>query len=118
MPPVVPPFLIGLIAAPLAKRLFKPLMRGIVKTSVGLALEVKKVTAEAGENIHDLAAEVAAEMVAAQIAAGDGEARSAGGRDAAAGGTPRDAREGAAARADGESRAPKIRPTAGAGKTQ
>ncbi|MEU9401186.1 DUF5132 domain-containing protein [Streptomyces sp. SID4985] len=118
MPPVVPPFLIGLIAAPLAKRLFKPLMRGIVKTSVGLALEVKKVTAEAGENIHDLAAEVAAEMVAAQIAAGDGEAGSGGGREAAASGTPKDARDGVAARSDGETRAPKIRPTAGAGKTQ
>ncbi|MFD8804339.1 DUF5132 domain-containing protein [Streptomyces sp. NPDC059597] len=118
MPPVVPPFLIGLIAAPLAKRLFKPLMRGVVKTSVGLVLEVKKVTAEAGENIHDLAAEVAAEMVAAQIAAGDGGTRSNDDRQGAASGSPKDEKEGAAAaRADGEARAPKIRATAGSGKT-
>ncbi|MFJ9413781.1 MULTISPECIES: DUF5132 domain-containing protein [unclassified Streptomyces] len=67
MPPVVPPFLIGLIAAPLAKRLFKPLVRGVVKTSVGLAMEVKKAAHEAGEGIQDLAAEVAAEMVTAQM---------------------------------------------------
>ncbi|MEV5902737.1 DUF5132 domain-containing protein, partial [Streptomyces sp. NPDC052127] len=55
MLPVVPPFLIGLIAAPLVKRLGKPLMRGIVKTSVGLGIEVRKAVHEAGEGIQDLA---------------------------------------------------------------
>lgn len=67
MPPVVPPFLIGLIAAPLAKRVVKPLMRGLVKTSVGLVLEVKRAAQEAGEGLQDLAAEVTAEVVAAQL---------------------------------------------------
>ncbi|MFG2140186.1 DUF5132 domain-containing protein [Streptomyces sp. NPDC048650] len=67
MLPVVPPFLIGLIAAPVAKRMIKPLVRGVVKTSVGLAMEVKKAAHEAGEGIQDLAAEVAAEMVTAQL---------------------------------------------------
>ncbi|MFI5796546.1 DUF5132 domain-containing protein [Streptomyces sp. NPDC051677] len=67
MPPVVPPFLIGLIAAPLAKRVVKPLMRGLVKTSVGLVLEVKRAAQEAGEGLQDLAAEVTAEVVAAQM---------------------------------------------------
>lgn len=113
MPPVVPPFLIGLIAAPLAKRLLKPLMRGVVKTSVGLALEVRKATLEAGENIHDLAAEVAAEMVAAQIAAGDVEAHSGDGQRAAESSTPKSEKDEAAARPDAEARAPKIRTTAG-----
>ncbi|GKQ34880.1 DUF5132 domain-containing protein [Streptomyces sp. A012304] len=70
MPPVVPPFLIGLIAAPLAKRVVKPLMRGLVKTSVGLVLEVKRAAHEAGEGLQDLAAEVTAEVVAAQMADG------------------------------------------------
>lgn len=68
MPPVVPPFLIGLIAAPLAKRIVKPLVRGIVKTSVGLVLEVKRAAGEANEGIQDLAAEVTAEVIAAQMA--------------------------------------------------
>ncbi|OIJ94117.1 DUF5132 domain-containing protein [Streptomyces colonosanans] len=64
MPPVVPPFLIGLITTPLLKRVGKPLMRGIVKTSVGLTLEVKRAAIEAGEEIQDLTAEVAAERLA------------------------------------------------------
>ncbi|MFD5473711.1 DUF5132 domain-containing protein [Streptomyces sp. NPDC127105] len=72
MPPVVPPFLIGLIVVPLARRVFKPLVRGVVTTSVGLVMEVKKAAHEAGENIHDLAVDVAADMMAAQNAAGDG----------------------------------------------
>lgn len=116
MPPVVPPFLFGLIAAPLARRLLKPLMRGVVKASVGLAVEVKKATLEAGENIHDLAAEVAAEMVAAQIAAGDVEARSGEGQQASESNAPKGAKDETAAKAEGEARAPKIRPSVGAGK--
>ncbi|WP_405682863.1 DUF5132 domain-containing protein [Streptomyces sp. NBC_00057] len=70
MPPVVPPFLIGLIVAPLLKRLGKPLMRGIVKTSVGLGIEVKRAVHEAGEGIQDLAAEATAEVLAVQMTHG------------------------------------------------
>ncbi|WP_328551278.1 MULTISPECIES: DUF5132 domain-containing protein [unclassified Streptomyces] len=100
MPPVVPPFLIGLIVAPLAKRVLKPLMRGVVTTSVGLVMEVKKAAQEAGENIHDLAVEVAAEMVAAQIVSDDQRPA-----------------EGAASNAEkDEARTPKIRATVGAAK--
>lgn len=36
MPPVVPPFLIGLVAASLVKRLGKPVVRGLVKTTVSI----------------------------------------------------------------------------------
>ncbi|MGW3916127.1 DUF5132 domain-containing protein [Streptomyces sp. NPDC005070] len=64
MPPVVPPFLIGLIAAPLLKTVVKPLVRGIIKTSVGLTLEVRRAAIEAGEEIQDLTAQVAAEKMA------------------------------------------------------
>ncbi|MER5846134.1 DUF5132 domain-containing protein [Streptomyces sp. NPDC002012] len=64
MPPVVHPFLIGLIAAPLIKRVVKPLVRGIIKTSVGLTFEVRRAAIEAGEEIQDLTAEVAAEKLA------------------------------------------------------
>ncbi|MFK0252651.1 DUF5132 domain-containing protein [Streptomyces sp. NPDC090445] len=70
MPPVLPPFLIGLIAAPLAKRIAKPLVRGIVKTSVGLVLDVKRAAHEAGESLQDLAAEVTADVVASQMTSG------------------------------------------------
>ncbi|MCX4765820.1 DUF5132 domain-containing protein [Streptomyces sp. NBC_01275] len=73
MPPVVPPFLIGLIAAPLAKRVVKPLMRGLVKTSVGLVLEVRRAAHEASEGLQDLAAEVTAEVVAAQMSGAGAE---------------------------------------------
>ncbi|MFI9047108.1 DUF5132 domain-containing protein [Streptomyces sp. NPDC053427] len=36
-------------------------MQGIIKTSVGLTLEVKRAAIEAGEEIQDLTAQVAAE---------------------------------------------------------
>ncbi|MCX4587277.1 DUF5132 domain-containing protein [Streptomyces sp. NBC_01481] len=106
MPPVVPPFLIGLIAAPLARRVAKPLLRGIVKTSVGLVLEVKRAASEANEGIQDLAAEVSAEVIAAQMArdarlhsdgeveghddaGGDGDAAPHGAREAKGSAKPR-----------------------------
>ncbi|MEU9451872.1 DUF5132 domain-containing protein [Streptomyces sp. NPDC048277] len=72
MPPVVPPFLIGLITASLVKRLGKPLVRGVVKASVGLGIEVRRAVHEAGEGIHDLAAEATAEVLAVQTAQGAG----------------------------------------------
>jgi hypothetical protein len=109
MPPVVPPFLIGLIVAPLAKRLLKPVFRGVVKTSVGIVMEVKKAAQEAGENIHDLAAEVAADMVVAQVASGDG-------RRTTESVAPKDNMDEAAGRAEGDERTPRIRATADAGK--
>ncbi|MEU1177876.1 DUF5132 domain-containing protein [Streptomyces sp. NPDC005820] len=64
MPPVVPPFLIGLITAPVLKRVVKPLVRGVVMTSVGLALEVRRAAVETGAQIQDLTAEVVAEKQA------------------------------------------------------
>ncbi|GAA3952177.1 hypothetical protein GCM10022384_02250 [Streptomyces marokkonensis] len=72
MPPVVPPFLIGLVAASLVKRVGKPLVRGIVKASVGVGLEVQKAVHEAGEGIQDIAAEASAEMRAVHAPRGAG----------------------------------------------
>lgn len=62
MPPVVPSFLIGLVTASLVKRVGKPLVRGIVKVSVGLGIEIQKAVHEAGEGIHGMAAEASADM--------------------------------------------------------
>jgi hypothetical protein len=124
MPPVVPPFLIGLIVAPLAKRLLKPVFRGVVKASVGVVMEVKKAAQEAGENIHDLAAEVAAEVVAAQVVGGEVLARSdnapvrSEGADpsASSGPSPSEVKDDTVGRAEGEAKLHKARATVTAGK--
>ncbi|MCX5338600.1 DUF5132 domain-containing protein [Streptomyces atratus] len=42
----------------------KPLVRGIIKTSVGLTLEVRRAAIEAGDEIQDLTREVATEKLA------------------------------------------------------
>ncbi|MEX3101057.1 DUF5132 domain-containing protein [Streptomyces sp. ST1015] len=115
MPPVVPPFLIGLIAAPLAKRIVTPLMKGLVKTSVGLVLEVKRAAHEATEGIHDLAAEVTAEVMAAQLATGGAPAAAPAPAPTAA---PAPAPASVAADTGAaKTAAPKGRPAGGAGKT-
>ncbi|MGH3929314.1 MAG: DUF5132 domain-containing protein [Pseudonocardiaceae bacterium] len=67
-PPVLTPYLIGLVTAPLVAKVVKPLLRGTVKTTVGLALQAKKLAAEAVEDVQDLAAEASAEMVSAEMA--------------------------------------------------
>ncbi|MBZ6080572.1 DUF5132 domain-containing protein [Streptomyces olivaceus] len=97
MPPVVPPFLIGLVAVPLAKRFLKPLVRGVITTSVGVVMDVKKAAHEAGENLNDLAAEVAADVMATQLASAE---------------SPLPAETGS------EIRSPKIRATTSAAKGQ
>lgn len=68
MAPVVVPFAVGLVTAPLMKRVAAPLIRGVIKTSVSVAMEVKRAAQQAGEELHDLAAEVSAEMFAADLA--------------------------------------------------
>ncbi|GAA3131060.1 DUF5132 domain-containing protein [Streptomyces echinatus] len=98
MPPVVPPFLIGLIAASLVKRVGKPLVRGLVKTSVSLGVEVKRAVQEAGEGIQDLAAEATAEVLTARTAQGAGHGVGApkdgtAGRDGAGAGSAPPAQE-------------------------
>ncbi|MEU9451875.1 DUF5132 domain-containing protein [Streptomyces sp. NPDC048277] len=42
----------------------KPLVRGVIKTSVGLTLEVKRAVIEAGEEIQAITAEAAAAKLA------------------------------------------------------
>ncbi|MFC9930571.1 DUF5132 domain-containing protein [Streptomyces sp. NPDC127190] len=82
MPPVVPPFLIGLLTASLVKKVGKPVLHGLVKTSVGLGLEVRKAVHEASEEIQGLASEATAEILAARAAYaaedGGGAARTVG----------------------------------------
>ncbi|MFD8812178.1 DUF5132 domain-containing protein [Streptomyces sp. NPDC059627] len=70
MLPAVAPFAVGVITAPLAKRVAKPLVRGVIKTSVGLALEVRRAVVEAGEEIQSLTAQAAAEKLASSARTG------------------------------------------------
>ncbi|MGH2732143.1 MAG: DUF5132 domain-containing protein [Actinomycetota bacterium] len=56
------PFLIGLVSAPLVK----PLVRGAVKATVGLALRLKQLAAEASEEFQDIAAEASADFAGAE----------------------------------------------------
>ena len=67
--PILAPYVIGVVTAPLVGKVFKPLLRGVVKATVGLALEVKKAAAEAGEELQDIAAEVSVEKAADSEAA-------------------------------------------------
>lgn len=69
MPPFVSPYLIGLVTAPLVGAIIKPLLRGTVKTTVGIGLQVKKLAAEAREEFQDITAEASVEIVAAETAA-------------------------------------------------
>jgi hypothetical protein len=82
--PVLAPYLIGVVTAPLVVKIVKPIVRGTVKATVGLALEVKKAAAEAGEEFQDIAAEVSSDKAAeavmsADVAAKTGRSRAAGG---------------------------------------
>ncbi|GAA3131081.1 DUF5132 domain-containing protein [Streptomyces echinatus] len=64
MLPAVSPFLVGVVTAPLVKRVAKPLARGVIKSSVALTLEVRRAVIEAGEEIQGLTAEAAAAKLA------------------------------------------------------
>ncbi|MGH3854137.1 MAG: DUF5132 domain-containing protein [Pseudonocardiaceae bacterium] len=62
--PVLAPYAIGVVTAPLVVKAVKPLLRGVVKATVAVSLEVKRAASEAGEEIHDIAAEVGATKTA------------------------------------------------------
>lgn len=65
------PYLLGLVMAPLAGAVIKPLLRSTVKAAVGLGLQARKIAAEAREEFQDLAAEASAEMSAAEAEQSD-----------------------------------------------
>lgn len=67
---IVLPYLIGVAVAPLIGMITKPLIRGAIKTTIKISLEVKKLAAEAAEDLQDLAAEASAEFVTAKTKSG------------------------------------------------
>lgn len=65
LPPFVLPYLIGIVTIPLAGMVVKPLVRGTVKMTIGIALEAKKLAAEATADLQEVTAEASAEFAAA-----------------------------------------------------
>ncbi|WP_371628022.1 DUF5132 domain-containing protein [Streptomyces sp. NBC_01116] len=59
-------FAAGLIIGSLVKRVAKPAIRGVVKASVGIALDVRQAVQAASEDLQDMAAEAAAESLVGQ----------------------------------------------------
>lgn len=66
-PTFLVPFLVGVITAPLVGKIAKPLMHGTVKTTMGIALQAKKVATEAVEDLQEFSAEVSAGFAADDI---------------------------------------------------
>ncbi len=60
-------YLIGLVTAPLIAKVIQPIVRGAVKTTIELGLQVRKITAKAAEDLQDIVAEKNAEMATAEI---------------------------------------------------
>ena len=61
------PYLIGFVTAPVAVKVAKPLLWGTAKTVIGIGLQMKKLIAEAAEDLQDLVAEASADLNAAKI---------------------------------------------------
>lgn len=62
--PVLAPYVIGVVTAPLVVKVLKPLFRGLVKTSVEVTLEAKRAASEVREEFQDIAAEATFEKAA------------------------------------------------------
>lgn len=59
-------FIVGVTAAPLVRERMKPFLREVVKKSIIAGVQLQKLTAEAKEDLEDLAAEAAAEVDAGE----------------------------------------------------
>jgi hypothetical protein len=68
---IVAPYLIGVVTAPLAAGVLRPVARGIIKAAVTVTTEVKRAAAEAREGVQGIAAEVEVDKAAeAKVARG------------------------------------------------
>ncbi|MGH3930500.1 MAG: DUF5132 domain-containing protein [Pseudonocardiaceae bacterium] len=74
LPSFVVPYLVGAVTAPLVGAVIKPIVRGTVKTTISIALQMKKLAAEAAEGVQDLAAELSADFDAPQAETHSGAA--------------------------------------------
>jgi Protein of unknown function (DUF5132) len=62
--PITGPFLLGIVVAPLAGAVVKPLLRGTVKAAITLGLQVKRLAAEAAEEVQGIAFEAMVDQAA------------------------------------------------------
>ena len=62
VPRIVITYLIGLVSAPLVAKVAQPIARSVVKTTIELGLQARKLAANAAEDLQDLVAETTAEM--------------------------------------------------------
>jgi hypothetical protein len=60
------PFLVGLAAAPFVK----PLIRGTVKTAVGVSMRMRVLAAEASQELQGMAAQATADVAASSRPSG------------------------------------------------
>jgi len=68
---VAAPYLIGVVTAPLVVGVLRPLVRGLVKATVTIGLQTKRLAAEAREEFQDITAEASAEMAGRAATAGE-----------------------------------------------
>jgi hypothetical protein len=61
------PYVIGLVSAPLVARIIQPIARSAVKTTIELAMQARRLAAEAAEDLQDIVAETSAEMAVAEM---------------------------------------------------
>lgn len=59
---MIVPYLVGVVTAPLLAKIVKPVLWGVVKTTVGAALEVKKLASEAAGDVQNLIAEASTDF--------------------------------------------------------
>lgn len=93
LPSFVVPYVIGAVTAPLAAMVIKPILRGTVKTTIGVALQVRKLAVEAAEDLQDLAAEASVDFDVSEteMHSGAGGAPRPGTRAGAAAAAPKKA---------------------------
>ncbi|WP_326685948.1 MULTISPECIES: DUF5132 domain-containing protein [unclassified Streptomyces] len=66
--PVFPAYMAGIFTAVLAKKLGKPAVRGLVKTSLKLAADTRRAAHELNDELRDITAEAGAEVFLEDIA--------------------------------------------------
>lgn len=57
------PYAVGFVSGAVLRHMAKPVSRGALKAGIRVAMEIRRVAAEATEDLQDIAAEVYAETV-------------------------------------------------------
>ncbi|MEU2083863.1 DUF5132 domain-containing protein [Streptomyces albus] len=71
--PVFPAFMAGILTAVLAKKVAKPAVRSVVKTSLKLAADTRRAAHELNDELRDITAEAGAELFLDEMAEPEGK---------------------------------------------